>query len=137
MTDLGIEYELKQFMQACDDIFHKTGMPMFPCLCHHFCLPFSPVCAALYCASKRKSELDEVLRSFNAEVAQPKGIFLQWNDAFQFLNGGRSLSMESPGLEVWINVIKRAQICLERGLNSTGGFVGNLEETPLPQGDLQ
>ena len=89
VSDLDIGHELKSLMAKCDGIFHATGMPMVPCVFHHFCLPFSPICAMAYCASRQKSQLDEVVRQFNEEVATPRGIFVMWNsDFYSWLSGG-------------------------------------------------
>ena len=64
---LEIEEDLRNFMTEVENIYRETGMPMFPCIFHHFCLPFSPICAAMYCASQRKSKLDELIHDFNNE----------------------------------------------------------------------
>ena len=68
ITNLGIEKELREFMTEVEKAFHETGMPMFPCFLHHFCLPFSPICAMLYCASQRKSKLEELVQNFNNDT---------------------------------------------------------------------
>ena len=60
-----IEDDLRKLFEDAKEVFHETGMPMFPCLLHHFCLPFSPICAMFYCMSQRKSRLDELIQSFN------------------------------------------------------------------------
>ncbi len=55
LANCGIEEsQLRRFFDDAKEIFHDTGMPMFPCIFHHFCLPFSPICAAAYCSKKRK-----------------------------------------------------------------------------------
>ena len=74
-------------MEDVAKIFHETGMPMLPCLFHHFCLPFSPICAAMYCANQRKSRLEDLVKDFNHEKALEKGLFIgmKFNKVFIFL----------------------------------------------------
>lgn len=79
---LGMWPELKEFMSDAAEIFRVTGMPMCPCIAHHFCIPFSPVCAMLYFAKKRKRELDELLQTWNEENGLAKGVYLQWNQDY-------------------------------------------------------
>ena len=67
LTDMGIENDLREFFEGAEKIFHETGMPMFPCILHHFCLPFSPVCATMYFANQRKSKLEELIKDFNKD----------------------------------------------------------------------
>jgi len=89
LRDSGIQAELEQLFASADEIYYDTGMPMFPCICHHFCLPFSPICAAAYCTAKRKSGLADLVEAFNRDVAMPKGLFVEWNDDwFQFMKIG-------------------------------------------------
>jgi hypothetical protein len=72
LTSLNIEEDLREMMSETGDIFHETGMPMFPCLLHHFCLPFSPICAVAYCMSQRKSRLEELIKDFNQKKGKQK-----------------------------------------------------------------
>ena len=137
MSKLGIEHELKAFMKECEDVFHSTGMPMCPCMCHHFCIPFSPVCAMFICAARRKSGLEEAVQKFNTEIAQPRGVFVQWNqDCYQQMSGGGRargrrgrgrggygggdivihIHVPHPGLEVFINKPQRMKFCSENGV---------------------
>ena len=60
-----IEDDLRKLFEDAKEVFQETGMPMFPCIFHHFCLPFSPICALYYCMSQRKSRLDELIQNFN------------------------------------------------------------------------
>ena len=30
---------LEQALRDIDEVYHKTGMPMIPCILHHFCFP--------------------------------------------------------------------------------------------------
>ena len=71
-----MEADIRELMEDTAKIFHETGMPMLPCLLHHFCLPFSPICAAMYCANQRKSRLDDLIKDFNHQKALEKGIFI-------------------------------------------------------------
>ena len=64
---MDIEQDLRDFIEGTEKIFSETGMPMFPCLLHHFCLPFSPVCAMMYFMNQRKSRLEELVKDFNQE----------------------------------------------------------------------
>jgi hypothetical protein len=66
LTSLNLEEDLREMMSKTGEIFHDTGMPMFPCLLHHFCLPFSPVCAIFYCAKRRKTRLEELVQQKSA-----------------------------------------------------------------------
>ena len=61
-------------MAEVEKICNDTGMPMFPCLLHHFCIPFSPICAAMYCSSRRKSKLDDLVSEFNNEKGKHKSL---------------------------------------------------------------
>ena len=67
LTDMGIEQDLREFMEEAEKIYHETGMPMYPCVFHHFCLPFSPFCAIMYCTSRRKSRLEDLIKDFNQD----------------------------------------------------------------------
>ena len=67
LTDMGIENDLREFFEESEKIFYETGMPMFPCVLHHFCLPFSPFCAMMYFANQRKSKLEELIKDFNKD----------------------------------------------------------------------
>lgn len=62
---LQLEEQVTQFMQEADEIYHSTGMPMCPCMICHFCIPFSPVCAMIICAQRRKSKLDQLVKDYN------------------------------------------------------------------------
>jgi len=120
---LNIESDVKQVMGEIDGIFHNTGMPMFPCILHHFCLPFSPICAAFYCLSQRKSGIDEVLAKWNNEKGIPQGLCLAFNQDYQMMyqNTGRgaryAMLMLKPGMEVQMNVNQRQQYCSKHGLH--------------------
>ena len=109
-------------MDDTAEIFHETGMPMIPCLFHHFCLPFSPICAAMYCANKRKSKLEDLLKEFNHEKALEKGIFVEWNSdyyaGFQSAPRGRVavIPVLKPGMNVKMNVAKRQEYCARNGI---------------------
>ena len=100
------DVQLGTFFSESEEIFHETGMPMFPCMLHHFCLPFrykqrgsnlskstlnviySPICAMMYCANKRKSRLEELIKEWNETHGLHKGLYLQWNaDAMAILSG--------------------------------------------------
>ena len=76
ISHLNMEADIRELMEDTAKIFHETGMPMLPCLLHHFCLPFSPICAAMYCANQRKSRLDDLIKDFNHQKALEKGIFI-------------------------------------------------------------
>ena len=67
LSEMDMEQDLRAFIDETEKIFSETGMPMFPCLLHHFCLPFSPICAMMYCANQRKSRLEELVKDFNKE----------------------------------------------------------------------
>ena len=87
-----IEDDLRKFFDDAKEAFHETGMPMFPCIFHHFCLPFSPICAMSYCKSQRKSRLDELIQNFNHRIANPKGILICWNSDYHLLNQAERLT---------------------------------------------
>lgn len=74
--------DMEEFILESGEIFHKTGMPMFPCLCHHFCLPFSPICAAAYCAKRRMRGLENLLQNWNEHKGLRKGVYLKWNEDY-------------------------------------------------------
>ncbi len=119
-------------MTNCNEIFHKTGMPFFPCFFHHLCIPFSPICALDYFSKKRVSQLEEAVNAFNKEIARPKGVFVMWNrDFYNFLSRSamkgdpyepnnrmvRPTQDLKPGLEVWISNARRMEYCNEKGLS--------------------
>lgn len=68
ITNCGIEKELRKFMDDAGDVYHKTGMPLFPCIFGHFCVPFGPICLLLHCMNKRKSQLEDLMEEFNKET---------------------------------------------------------------------
>ena len=70
LVTLDLADKVNELCQEMDEIFHSTGMPMFPCLLHHFCLPFSPICAAAYCGQRRRSELFEAIEKFNTKFGK-------------------------------------------------------------------
>ena len=84
ISHLNMEADIRELMDDTAKIFHETGMPMLPCLFHHFCLPFSPICAAMYCANQRKSRLDDLIKDFNHQKALEKGIFIGKFSSFSF-----------------------------------------------------
>ena len=75
-----IEDDLRKLFEDAKEVFQETGIPMFPCILHHFCLPLSPICALSYCMSQRKSRLDDLIQNFNRE----NGIYLSFLDFFSF-----------------------------------------------------
>ncbi len=131
VTNLGIQCELKDLMTKCEFIFRETGLPALPCLFHHLCIPCSPVCAANHCRNQRKMRLDEAIRIFNQAIAQPRGIFVQWNNDYNTYTYNqnffgtvtlprqanlRAIAVLKPGLEVWINIQVRRKFCQQNGL---------------------
>jgi len=70
LVTLDLADKVNELCEEMDEIFHSTGMPMFPCLLHHFCLPFSPICAAAYCGQRRRSELSEAIEKFNTKFGK-------------------------------------------------------------------
>jgi len=120
LQPLGVENDLKEVMSEIDVAFHETGMPMFPCICHHFCLPFSPICAAFYCQGQRKSRIDEALAKWNNEKGVPKGLFVQMNNDYQMMyqNTGRgyAMLMLKPGMEIQMNVNQHQEYCAKQGI---------------------
>lgn len=57
--------ELSSFVSSVNQAYQDTIMPIIPCIFTHFCLPFSPVCALLYCQSKRRQLLDVIVEEQN------------------------------------------------------------------------
>ena len=68
----------RSFVTDINDVYHRTGMPPLPCMFHHMCLPFSPICAIFICAYRRKSGLKEAVDGWNSEH-QEEGIYFAWN----------------------------------------------------------
>ena len=109
-----MEHEIRQFMEDAEKIYQQTGMPLCPCLCCHFCIPFSPVCAMAYCSYRRKSRLQNLVKAFNTQTLD-KGIFLEFS--FQsrsvvYARGrGQVHPIVPPGLDVRMNLPKRREYC--------------------------
>lgn len=61
------------FLQI-DEVFAQTVMPTFPCLLGHFCLPFSPVCAMMYCANRRDRGIRAILEKYNTNLKE-RGLY--------------------------------------------------------------
>ena len=115
---MGIENEIRQFMEDVEKIYHQTGMPLFPCVCCHLCLPCSPFCAMAYCSYRRISRFENLVKAFNAKNLE-KGIFLVFRSqaTTQYVRGGQirpeTILGMSSGLEVRMNVPKRKEYCTQ------------------------
>lgn len=144
IRDMGLEQDLREFMEETEEIYHDTGMPMFPCTLHHFCLPFSPICALLYCMSKRKSKLEDIVKEFNKEKATSKGIYVKWNDDYYASYESRSqprrrrrpevilVPVLKPGLDVKMNVPKRQEFCAKNGIPFIPPIIQGQPNTGMP-----
>ena len=104
-----MEHEIRQFMEDAEKIYQQTGMPLCPCLCCHFCIPFSPVCAIAYCSYRRKSRLQNLVKAFNTQTLD-KGIFLEFSFARSVTRQVHPLVY--PRLEVKMNLPKRKEYCV-------------------------
>ena len=119
LTKLGIEYEVRQFMEDAEEIYKQTGVPFCPCICCHFCIPGSPVCAMVYCEYRRKSRIQNLVKAFNSEYLE-KGIFLEldpetWTYSYN-ARGRRVIHPKVPALDVKMNVPKRREYCTNNGI---------------------
>jgi hypothetical protein len=66
-------YDLNQYKEFANKInkaFHDNHWPILPCICAHFCLPFSPICAMFYMSDKRQRELKQVFTDENNRLSQ-------------------------------------------------------------------
>ena len=80
ITNLGIEKALRIFFKDIKQVFHRTGMPMLPFFCHHFCLPFSPFCASALCSNMRWGDIRRLVKKWNQDVGKERGVYLQFED---------------------------------------------------------
>jgi len=92
VRDFGIEKEIDEFLEESEQNFKKTGFPLCPISVCHLCLPFTPICCMLYCASKREKGLDECVTKFNQAVegkGNGKGhIYMDLNEDYKLLRTG-------------------------------------------------
>ena len=143
---MGLESDLREFIKDTAEIYHDTGMPMLPCVLHHFCLPFSPACAACYFVGRRKSKLEDLVKDFNEDKALEKGIYIEWNSDYYAalqpqprVRGRRRqqvlVPVYNPGLNVKMNVVKRQEYCARHGMPFVmPQFSGPVTEAPYSAG---
>ena len=106
-------------MEDAEEIYKQTGVPFCPCICCHFCIPGSPVCAMVYCEYRRKSRIQNLVKAFNSESLE-KGIFLEldpetWTYSYN-ARGRRVIHPKVPALDVKMNVPKRREYCTNNGI---------------------
>ncbi len=65
--------ELDSFIQQANQILKMSHIPVFPIICMHFCIPFSPYCIMAYYSRKRKVDLKELCERWNTQVLIARG----------------------------------------------------------------
>ena len=109
LTKLGLEQEIRQFMEDADKIYKQTGMPLLPCAITHLCIPFGFFCAGCYCYRQRQSRLKDLVKAFNNETLD-KGFFL----GFGCPNRYAGYALDLVPLEVRMDLPKRKKYCAMR-----------------------
>lgn len=67
-TNLISAAELSRLVEEGNHILKTTHMPVFPIICMHFCIPFSPLCILACYANSRQEKLREMCRKWNDKV---------------------------------------------------------------------
>jgi hypothetical protein len=62
--------EFTEFVAEIDKALQDTHLPMMPCLFGHFCIPFSPICAMMYCQAQRSKRIDAILANSTSKLAE-------------------------------------------------------------------
>lgn len=66
--------EYADFLTKLNAVSKKTVFPMFPSICCHFIIPFSPICCKMHCGSKRENGLIACIAAENERI-KDKGLF--------------------------------------------------------------
>ena len=61
---MGLEQDIREFMDDTEKICKQTGAPMMPLMFCHLCIYFSPLCVKAICASRRQSKLIELVNKY-------------------------------------------------------------------------